>query len=202
MIRLLIAEDHQMVAEALVCLLGDDMTCCGIARTIAETARMMAEQQPDVLLLDISFPDGDGIDAISDFTAQSPSTRILMLTMYAEAAVVQRAMRGGAHGYLLKNSNKAELVKGIRKVASGETYICQEAQAIIDNQQGRKIQELTPREREVLRLTVAGKSTKEIADELCLSFETIHTYSKYLRQKLGCNSTASLVRIAIERHLA
>ena len=200
MIKIVIAEDHQLMAEGIVSLLDTSVECCGIARTLAEATTLLASQKPDVLLLDIALPDGDGIDAIAQLSVASPKTRVLILTMYAEAAVIQRAMNGGAYGYLLKSSSRGELMDAIQTVTEGRTYICKEAQAIASNQLGDSM-ELTPREREILRLIVAGKSMKEIAGELCLGFETIHTYTKYLRQKLGCNNTASLVRTAIEQHL-
>ena len=200
MIRLIIADDHQIVAEGIVSLLDKDIYCCGIAKNLAETSALLASQAPDVLLLDIAFPDGDGIDAIPQLTAVCPKVHILMLTMYAEAAVIQRAMNSSACGYLLKNVGRTELLTAIRTVAKGETYVCKEALSITSNESEANIK-LTAREREILRLIVAGMSTKEIANELCLGFETIHTYTKYLRQKLGCNNIASLVRTAIEQHL-
>ena len=198
--KIIIADDHTLVAEAVALLLANDVECCGIAVTLAEAETMLAAQRPDVLLLDIALPDGDGIDALPRFMAASPMTRILMLTMYAEPAVIKRALGSGAHGYLLKSADGKELNTAIRTLAEGGTYICKEA----ENLAAGRLEEapvLTMREREILRLMVAGMSIKKMANKLCLGFETIHTYTKYLRQKLGCNNTASLVRTAIEQHL-
>lgn len=200
MIRVMIADDHQLVAEGTARLLADDTTCCAIANTIAQTEKQLKAQKPDVLLLDIAFPDGDGIDAIPLLQAASEQTRILMFTMYSEAAVIRRAINSGAHGYLLKSTDTQELTEAIHSLAKGEDYICTEARQRI-NFHSETAPTLTPREREILKLIAAGKSTKEIANELCLGFETVHTYTKYLRQKLGCNNIASLVRTAIEQHL-
>ncbi|MBR1503758.1 MAG: response regulator transcription factor [Prevotella sp.] len=200
MIKVMIADDHQLVAEGIVRLLASDANCCAITNTIAETKERLKIQKPDVILLDIAFPDGDGIDAIPELKAASEQTRILMFTMYAETAVIRRAMESGANGYLLKNANQHELKEAIRTLAKGESYVCKEAQQQIDFR-SEAAPTLTPREREILKLVVDGKSTKEIANELCLGYETVHTYTKYLRQKLGCNNMASLVRTAMEQHL-
>ena len=199
-IKIVIADDHMLVAQGISHLIEKDFRCCGIARSIADAADKLKTEHPDVLLLDVAFPDGDGIDAIPLLREACPETRILMLTIYAEAAVIQRALNAGADGYLLKSTDREELLKAITTVIAGETFICKEAQAIVFNQ-GEKVVRLTPREREILHLLVEGYSIKEMADKLCLSFETIHTYTKYLRQKLCCNNTASLVRKAIEQHL-
>ena len=200
MIKVMIADDHQLVAEGVARLLSNDADCCAITNTLAQTKEQTETQKPDVLLLDIAFPDGDGIDAIPLLQAASEHTHILMFTMYAEGAVIQRAMDAGAHGYLLKSAGQQELREAISTTAKGKPYICQEAQKQIAfcNESSPT---LTPREREILKLVATGKSTKEIADELCLGFETVHTYTKYLRQKLACNNMASLVRKAMEQHL-
>lgn len=198
--KVIIADDHTLVAEGISRLLAPETECCGIAKTLADAETQLAEQKPDVLLLDIALPDGDGIDAIPRLQAASKKTRILVFTIYAEPAVIRRAMSGGAHGYLLKSAEEEELKVAIGTLAEGGTYVCTEARRLT----GGRLEAaptLTNREREILRLMASGMSTKEIADNLCLGFETVHTYTKYLRQKLGCNNMASLVRTAIEQHL-
>lgn len=199
--KVIIADDHTLVAEGVSSLLAPDMECCSITNTLADTEKQLATHRPDVLLLDIAMPDGDGIDAIPRLQAVSPATRILMFTIYAEPAVIRRAIGGGAQGYLLKNADKTELNTAIQTLADGGNYICQEARRLTAGQL-ETAPVLTQREREILHLMVEGMSIKEMAEELCLGFETIHTYTKYLRQKLGCKNTASLVRTAIEQHLA
>lgn len=199
-IKVIIADDQTLVAEGISNLLTPDVECCSIAKTLADTEIQLATQRPDVLLLDIAMPDGDGIDAIPRLQAASPATHILMLTIYAEPAVIRRAVSGGAKGYLLKNADKTELNTAIHTLANGGTYVCQEAK-ILTAGQLETAPVLTQREREILHLLVEGMSIKEMAEELCLGFETIHTYTKYLRQKLNCKNTASLVRTAIEQHL-
>lgn len=202
MISIIIADDHRLVAEGIARLIDESKKArvTAIARDLNEASQLLRTTPCDILLLDVAMPDGDGIDAISRFTKLSQKLRIIVLTIYAEPAVIRRAMDVGAAGYILKNTDANELIDGITVVADGDIFVSKAAQQLlIDN--GEAAPELTPREREILKLVVEGLSMKEIADRLCLGFETVHSYTKYIRQKLGCNNIASLVRTAIERHL-
>lgn len=202
MISIIIADDHRLVAEGIARLIDESKKArvTAIARNLNEASQLLRTTPCDILLLDVAMPDGDGIDAISRFTKLSQKLRIIVLTIYAEPAVIRRAMDAGAAGYILKNTDANELIDGITVVADGDIFVSKAAQQLlIDN--GEAAPELTPREREILKLVVEGLSMKEIADRLCLGFETVHSYTKYIRQKLGCNNIASLVRTAIERHL-
>lgn len=198
----MIADDHRVVADGLARLIDSSEEAKTVAVTgrVDETIEQLVQLKPHVLLLDVALPDGDGIDSIPQLLDASPATRIVVLTMYAEPAVVQRALDAQAHGYLFKSVSAEELITAIRTVAKGDTYICEEAQDLLDAQTEMPAT-LTAREREILRLIVQGRTMKEIADELCLGFETIHSYTKYLRVKLNCSNTASLVRTALEQHL-
>ena len=202
MIRVIIADDHRVVAEGIAKLIEESgvATVVAITGTIAETTRLLQQEHPDLLLLDVAMPDGDGIDAITHFVELCPAMRVVVLTSYAEPSVIQRAVSNGVNGYLLKNVNGKEVIKAITTVSEGGVYICQEAQALTMIR-CEEAPSLTMREREILSLIVEGHTMKEIANELCLGFETVHSYTKYLRQKLGCKNTASLVRVALERHL-
>ena len=202
MIDVIVADDHKLVASGISRLIdaADDIRVLDDAQTIQAAVEKTSQLKPHILLLDVAMPDGDGIDAIPQFVKASKRTNIIILTTYAEAAVIRRAMEGGASGYILKSTSAEELIMGIRKVASGDVFYCQESQGLMMGY-GESEPMLTVREREILRLIVEGKTMKQIADKLHLGFETVHSYTKYLRQKLGCNNTASLVRTAIERHL-
>jgi len=202
MIEVMIADDHQLVAEGLAHLIGQQpgIEVAGIAYTLADAEAAVARQRPQILLLDVGMPDGDGIDAIPRILDACPECRIIVLTMYAEGAVVHRALEQGACGFLLKTTSAEELKEAIGSVAAGETFLCRESQALIAGI-GEVPPMLTARERDILRLIVGGYSQKQIADRLCLGFETVRSYTKYLRKKLGCANTASLVRKAIEQHL-
>ncbi len=201
MIEVLIVDDHRIVAEGVSQLMtGDEgIRTVGIAATLSEASQMMSELHPQVVLLDVALPDGDGIDALPELLLSSPETKVIVLTMFAEPSVIRRAMDAQAQGYLLKNTTKEELVEAIRAVAMGENYLSKEVrdQLLSDV---KKAPVLTLREREIIRLMSEGCTMKEIADRLCLSFETVHSYTKNLRVKLGCNNTASVVRTAMEQH--
>lgn len=202
MISIIIADDHRLVAEGIARLIDESgkAKVIAIAKDLSETASLLEARKVDILLLDVAMPDGDGIDAISHLTSLCQKLRVIVLTSYAEPAVIRRAMDSGARGYILKSTDPGELIDGITVVADGDTFISREAQQLLIGN-GEQASELTAREREILRLVVEGLSMKEIADRLCLGFETVHSYTKYIRQKLGCNNIASLVRTAIERHL-
>ncbi|MBQ6379856.1 MAG: response regulator transcription factor [Prevotella sp.] len=202
MISVMIADDHQVVAEGLARLIDNSKEAKTVTITgrVDETTEQLSRLKPQILLLDVALPDSDGIDAIPALLNASPTTRIIVLTMYAESAVVQRALAAHANGYLFKSVSPEELITAIRTVAKGDTYICEEARWIL-SAQTEIPPTLTAREREILRLIVQGKTMKEIANELCLGFETVHSYTKYLRVKLNCSNTASLVRTALEQHL-
>ncbi|MBR1461829.1 MAG: response regulator transcription factor [Prevotella sp.] len=202
MIDVIIADDHKLVADGISRLIDgkENIKVVAVAHALKEAQELLSIHKPQVLLLDIAMPDGDGIDAIPLFTAASPHTRIIILTVYAERAVIKRAMDGGASGYILKSTSADEVIEGICEVARGNTFICRESQELFAGFK-ESAPSLTMREREILRLVVEGNTMKQIADKLNLGFETVHSYTKYLRQKLGCNNTASLVRRAIELHL-
>lgn len=201
-IHIIIADDHQVVAEGIAQIIqtSNIAKVITITHTLEETAKEVKLHQPDILLLDVAMPDGDGIDSIPLIKEACPNVRIIILTYYAETAVIQRALESGANGYLLKSIDSEELLKGIQAVANGESFICKEAENISASSK-ETLPTLTIREREILQLAVEGYTMKEIASTLFLSFETVHSYMKYIRQKLGCNNMASLVRTAIEKHL-
>ena len=178
----------------------DSAEVTGIALTIADAAGQLEEKKPDLLLLDIAMPDGDGIEALPKLRKASQDTKIIILTMYSEAEVIQRAIKSGVDGYLMKDSDAEEILAAIDHVSNGERYISPAAEskaaALTET-----IPQLTPREREVLKLIVEGKSSREAANVLYLGFETVRSYTKYLRQKLGVKNTAGMVEKAIRLHL-
>ena len=202
MINVMIADDHRVVADGLARLIegGGEARVVAVATTLDATKKLVKEHRPQVLFLDVALPDGDGIDAIPTLQSASPETRIIVLSMFAEEAVVNRALAANAQGYVFKSVDVTELHESIVSVMKGETYLCKEARELLSGQ-NETAPMLTMREREILKLIVEGQTMKEIANGLNLGFETVHSYTKTLRLKLGCNNTASLVRKALEQHL-
>lgn len=202
LISVAVIDDHKFIIEGL----EQSINNSGVARvidreySIAGCREMLIRCQPDVLLLDVSLPDGNSIDFCPKIRQFYPDVNILMLTTYAESAVVNRALSAGALGYILKNSISEEIIEGIRTVSRGERFLCEEVEELL-TQKPEKQLPLTPREREVLSLIVEGYTCKEIAEKIFLSYDTVHDYCKYLRLKLGVKNTASLVRKAIEQKL-
>lgn len=206
MFKILIADDHRIVAESLVRLIEQlpvEGKCIGqvvgTAYTLSDALQQCIEHQPDILLLDMAMPDGNGIDFLPQLQEHCPQLKVAILTYYSEPSIVRLALNNGAKGYFLKAGDPQELVLGLKRMGEGEIYICQEARESLE--QKNKAGQLTAREREILRLLVEGRSIKEIASELYLSFETVHSYTKAIRQKMGVNNMASLVREALLQHL-
>ena len=204
MIKIAISDDHKVITQSLDTLLqqSGDIEVVAHASTNAECEAML-EQNPciDVLILDVGMPDGNSLDYVETWKDRYPDVHILVLSTHAEAAVINRALSCGADGYVLKTCDKEELLQGIATVMKGEQYVCPEVVSILEAHPQLDVVALTPREREVLKLIVEGYSIKMIADRLSLAFETVHSYYKYLKLKLGVPNTAALVRVAIEQHL-
>jgi DNA-binding NarL/FixJ family response regulator len=201
-IAVAIVDDHKVLAEGLEHIINESNVALVTDKmySIAECREMLKRHQPDVLMLDISLPDGDGIDFCSEIRKNYPELKIMMLTSYAESSVVTRALDEGALGYILKNSMSEEIIEGIRVVASGERFLCDQTEVLLKKNSNRQIP-LSPREREILKLIVEGYTIREISDKLFLGFETVRSYCKYLHLKLDVRNTASLVRKAIEQKL-
>jgi len=161
---------------------------------------MLKAGLPDVLLLDVGLPDGSGMDLCPKIKEKYTEVNILMLTSYAEYAVISHVLNNGASGYILKNAMPEEIIKGIVTVASGQRFLCEEADILLRKGEKTKI-ELTRRERELLKLITEGYTSAEIADKMFLGYETIRSYRKNLHLKLDAHNTAELTRRAIDDKL-
>ena len=204
MIKIAITDDHQLMAESLSATLrqhgGYEVTAH--AATCAECQAMLAEHHDvDVLLLSVGLPDGNSLNHVEAWKKSFPALRILMLTSHDEPAVIRRALASGAAGYVLKTCGLDELLAALHAVMRGETYLCPRASEALQASPEQAAVVLTPREQEVLRFIVEGYSIKMIADRLSLGFETVHSYCKNLKHKLGVPNTAALVRVAMEQRL-
>jgi DNA-binding NarL/FixJ family response regulator len=207
MIRVLVADDHAVVRRGLLQILEEapDMVAAGEASTGREVLRALRQVGYDVLVLDISMPEGGGLEVLRQLQSLRPDLPVLILSVYAERQYATRTLRGGAAGYLTKDSAPDELVAAIRQVARGEKYISQSLAATLAEQLGNgeraPHEALSDRELQVLRLLASGKRITDIAEDLSLSVKTISTYRSRILTKLNLESTADLIRYALERGL-
>ena len=202
LIRVAIVDDHTMVAEGFERIINASGLAgvIGKAYSVAGCLAMLAQSEADVLLLDVSLPDGNGIDLFLKIKSLYPDLKVVMLTSHSELHIIKRALDCGVAGFIMKNAAAEVIIEGIRTVTSGERFLCEETQRVLKKRNFQTIL-LSRREQELLRLIVAGKKNMEIADSMNLSYETIKGYRKNLMFKLNASNTAELVRMAIEQHL-
>jgi DNA-binding NarL/FixJ family response regulator len=204
--RVLVADDHAIVREGLVTLLRahdlDVVGAVGDGQMLLEAAR---EHRPDVIVLDVSMPGLSGIEVLEHLKAERIDSRVIVLTMHNDGDLAARALRAGASGFLLKESAGEELLTAIRQAMKGRVYLTPAVtRAVLDRMSASSepmVAPLTARQREVLRLVVAGQRMKEIAATLNLSARTVETHKYQMMETLGVSSTAELVRYAIENRL-
>ena len=201
--KILLADDHTMVAQALAHYLKEDFDLVGIVDDGQKLIRAVRELRPDVVITDIAMPVMDGVEALRQLRAQGETVRIILLTMHAEAELACQALRAGAAGYLLKHSAGEELVAAIGQVMQGNVYIspliARDVVRAMSLPAGRGATDLTQRQRDVLRLVAGGLTMKEVAAELNLSPRTVEAHKYEMMETLGVRSTAELVRYAL-RH--
>lgn len=208
MIRALIADDHAVVRQGLKQILGDtpEMVVAGEATTGQEVLDKVRAETWDVVVLDISMPDRSGLDVLKQLRSERPKLPVLVLSMHSEDQYAVRVLKAGASGYLTKDSAPDELVKAIRKVVGGGTYVssflAEKLAFEIGTDSSRLPHEtLSDREFQVLRLIAAGESVTEIAAELYLSVKTVSTYRARLLQKMNLTTNAELMHYAMQNHL-
>ena len=210
-IHVLLAEDHVLVRAGIRALLQrlPDVVVVGEASTGREALALAGTLHPDIVLMDISMPDLNGLEAAARLTRDEPRTRIIILSMHAAEEYVRQALKAGAAGYVLKDAVPAELELAIRAVARGETFLSPgvSRQVMEGYVSGRGVEtphaleRLTPRQREVLQLVAQGKSTKDIAFDLGLSVKTVETHRAQLMDRLDIHDVAGLVRLAVRMGL-
>jgi len=211
-IRVLIADDHTIVREGIRQVLDgtEGIQVVGEAGTGAEAVEQASTLVPDVAVLDVSMPGESGLEVAKQIKRTLPATRVLMLSVYDNMEFVLEAVRAGADGYLLKDSSPAELRAAIRRVHGGESAFSavaarQLSAALRQEEQNReraeRVASLTPRELDVLRHVVAGRTNKETASALGISHRTVETHRENILKKLGVRSVAELTRLAMEMGL-
>lgn len=210
-IRIFIADDHRVVIEGLESMLSGepDFELCGNAGTAAEILRQVPAIQPDVLLLDINLPDKSGLDVCKQLRVEQPAVKILALSMHNDESYISAMLSHGAQGYVLKNTDKAELCTAIRTLAGGKTYFSREVtetmmQSLIRERKSgaaKEVPKISRREKEVLKLIMDERTTQEIAAQLFLSEKTVESHRAALLAKLGARNTAGLVKAALQWNL-
>ncbi|HWD71701.1 MAG TPA: response regulator transcription factor [Actinomycetota bacterium] len=210
-LSVLLAEDHPVVREGLRAMLEaeGDFQVVGQTGNSSEVGGMVEELHPDVLVLDLIMPGIGGLNALRELTRRRLSTRVVVLSMYANEAYVLEALQNGAGAYVLKQSEAAELVRGIREVAKGRRYLSpplsqRAVEAYAKRAKGTiatREAELTAREKEVLMLVGQGFTSAQIGERLFISVRTVESHRSNLTKKLGLHSQAEMVRTALRREL-
>jgi len=205
----LLADDHAIVRDGLKFILEADsnITVCGTAPDGREAVRLARSLNPDVVIMDISMPNLNGIDAAGQILELCPSSRIIILSMHHTSEHIYRALRAGVSGYLLKESAGQEVLEAVRTVLRGNRYLSRKIEeTVIDGyvQQSDEafrespLERLTSREREILHLVVEGRSSAQIADMIFISPKTVETYRSRLMKKLEVSDVTALVKFAIQ----
>lgn len=208
-IRVLLADDHAVVRAGAKAVLATakDMMVVGEASTGQQAIAMAQRCDPDVLVLDLDMPDGDGVEVTKAVVARGPRPRILVLTMHTEEEYLVPVLQAGAAGFVVKTAADKELVDAVRAVAKGDLYVRQAAARVLALGLVRKdpakidrerYESLSDRERDVLRLTAEGYTAPEIGAKLSISAKTVDTYKQRVNEKLGLSHRADYVRFALK----
>jgi len=205
--RLLVLDDHPMMREGLAQLVNGepDLMICGQAGTGREALELAGATKPDLLLVDISLPDKNGLEVVKELRDFHPGLPVLVISMHDESLYAERALRAGARGYIMKQEGGKKLMEAIRRVLSGKIYVSENiASTILESVSGKEreaaqtpIKKLSDREFEVLQLLGNGKGTGEIAAQLHLSTKTVEAHRANIKRKLGLQSGPELVRYAV-----
>ncbi len=210
-IKIVLAEDHKITREGLVNMLKGQpgMEVVGEAGNGREAIQLARELSPDLVIMDVTMPSLNGIDATRIITSTPPNIRVIALSMYSDKQFVQGMMQAGASGYLLKDCAFDELVHAVRAVFKGDTYLSPGIAGIVVEDYISKLSKssssasgiLTKREREVLQLISEGESTRHIAAKLAISVKTVETHRRQMMGKIGIRTVAGLTKYAIREGL-
>ena len=206
---LLIVDDHAIVRHGIIALLAKekDLVVCGEAGTFEEAETALEKLKPDVLLLDITLKDRNGLELIKEARKHNPAIKVLVLSMHDESTHAKRALREGAHGYVMKENADNVIVEALRTILEGEIFVSPETASrmlkqYVENPEDEEpaefgIDALTDREREIFELIGQGLSTRKIADKLALSDRTVEVHRAHIKRKMQCEDTAQLFREAV-----
>lgn len=205
----MLCDDHAIVRAGIRALLEreSDISIVAEAASGHEAVTLVQKLQPDLLLLDLSMPSGNGLDAIARIRQVAPRCRVLVLSMHSAPEYVRPALRAGAQGYLVKGSGLSDLLRAVRVVLDGGQFLGAELAAIVSpaaslpDAPEDDLERLTPREREVLQLVAEGQTNRQIASRLGLSPKTVDSHRTNLMRKLGLHDAQALTRFAVRRGL-
>ena len=206
LIRVLLAEDHTLVRAGIRALLEslEGIEVVAEAADGREALRLAKAHAPDILLMDITMKEMNGLEAAARLAKEHSTTRVIILSMHADQGYVRQALQAGAAGYLLKGADVAELELALKAVTRGDTYLSPSVSKTLVGglltgkaPAANPLDELTPRQRETLQLIAEGKTTKEIANRLHLSIKTVETHRAQLMERLDIHEVAGLVKFAI-----
>lgn len=205
-IHLIIIDDHPMVIEGLKTLLSDDKRVLIKNQFMngTDTLTYLEKSSADIVLLDVNLPDINGVEMVPKILNIKSNIGIIGLSTYSEPSIINQMIKKGVKGYLLKNVTGEELVDAITQVHQGDFYFSSEIQKILADsvtQESGDLPKLTRREKHILTLIAEGKTTNKIAEELFISPLTVETHRRNLMQKLEVSNAASLIKVAIEKHL-
>ncbi len=210
-IRILLADDHKITRQGLRSLLDKefDMEVVAEAEQGRTAVRLVRELSPQVVIMDVTMPDLNGVEAARQIVSEFPDVKIIALSMHSDSLFVTEMLRSGASGYLLKDCAFEELARAIRTVVAGKTYLSPSISGVVVDDYLHRLSKadfsglevLTDREREVLQLLAEGKSTKQIALKLHISVKTVETHRRQIMNKLDIYTVAELTKYAIRKGL-
>ncbi|PWU12782.1 MAG: DNA-binding response regulator [Verrucomicrobia bacterium] len=205
-----LVDDHPLVREWLTNLINQqtDLLVCGEAENGPQASKAILDSNPDIAIVDLSLKDSSGIELIKDLKQTRPAVAVLVLSMHEEMHYVERAMRAGARGYVIKRETTSKVIAAIREVIAGKLYLSEPITAAMAARfvQGKTlatqspVEQLSDRELEVFQLLGQGRPTRQIAESLCVSLKTVQAYCARIKEKLNLASATELLREAVRWH--
>ncbi len=214
-ISILLVDDHQIILDGIKQMLeGEPSICiCACAENGKQALALVQEKSPDIIITDVSMPDMNGVELCEHLQKLKLNSKVIILSMYASEDYIFKAIQAGAKGYLTKqDTTKAELISAIHKIVCGEEYYSPAVAGIMmksyvnqvqkkGSHESKTAQDLTAREREILKLYAEGYSNQEIADKLCISNRTVDAHKNNIMQKFEFKSTVDMVKFAIKNNI-
>ncbi len=207
--KIAITDDHKLILQGISSMLKNinEIQIVGLYDNAKQTIELIEKDNPDVLLLDINLPDINGIDLSKILLKKYPELKIVALTNFEDIAFVKQMLKNGVHGYLLKNTDKLELIEALKTVLSNDIYVQKDIKKQLLNQKNKKsnkhnlLPKLTRRESDVLQAISEELTTQEIAEKLFISTKTVETHRMNIMSKLGAKNSVGIIKIAMERGL-